>query len=451
LRAVLGGTTIATTGAAISEPILRAPPLPPDKSGSGLPAPRTLALIGGGVAVVLVAIVVAVFVLGRSNSTNKPMASAPPPIVQQPALVVETDSPPSPAPPALPTPPAPVPVVVTTVTPAPPAPVPAPITPAPVAVVVSLPPTTVPAPVVQAPPKPSPPPYLTNSIAQRLTLIEPGVFMMGDDKLPDAPRHEVTLTKPFYIGTCEVTQGEYEKIMGTKNPLIRTDMPAAFARWELATAFCKLLSDQPAEKAAGRVYRLPTEAEWEYACRAGTTTKFAFGDTLTTDEANFGKNIDLATFERNANRNRNSNTGGGAQGQPPAPPSRPGQGGGPGGGGPGGPPPDQSGQPQGGQPPAEERLPHPLEPVASYPPNAWGLYDMHGNVWEWCSDFYAADAYKVEPNVDPTGPTTGKLHVARGGCWDSPADQCACAYRNGSLVFHLRQPIFGFRVVCDVK
>jgi formylglycine-generating enzyme required for sulfatase activity len=98
-----------------------------------------------------------------------------------------------------------------------------------------------------------------------------------------------------------------------------------------------------------------------------------------------------------------------------------------------------------------ERMQRPLEPAGSYPPNVWGIYDMHGSVWEWCSDFYAADAYKTTPPVDPAGPKTGKTHVARGGCWKSPAQQCSSAYRNGRADPDTREPIYGFRVVCEIQ
>ena len=213
------------------------------------------------------------------------------------------------------------------------------------------------------------------------------------------------------------------------------ELPAAPISWEQAVEFCRRLSDLPQEKAAGRAYRLPTEAEWEYACRAGTTTRFAFGDSLAATQANFGKKITLASLQRPDEPRR-----------PAERPDRP---------RPGGRdrplPPAQRPSPPAGNPPADDRTQHPLEPAGLFPPNAWGLCDMHGSVWEWCSDFYAPDAYKAGPFVDPTGPKTGKSHVLRGGCWSSPAEQCTSAYRNGQPQPSAREPLplYGFRVVCQ--
>jgi len=131
--------------------------------------------------------------------------------------------------------------------------------------------------------------------------------------------------------------------------------------------FCKKLSALPAEKAAGRSYRLPTEAEWEYACRAGTTTAFAFGNTLTARQANI-------------------------------------------------------------RPPKNSRNPGP-EPVGSHDANTWGLRDMHGGVCEWCSDWYGKDYYRKSPLQDPPGPSAGSLRVVRGGSWSDEAADCRSARR----------------------
>jgi formylglycine-generating enzyme required for sulfatase activity len=173
-------------------------------------------------------------------------------------------------------------------------------------------------------------------------------------------------------------------------------------RWREAMEFCKQLSALPAEKQAGRVYRLPTEAEWEYACRAGTTMAFCFGDALSSQQANFNGNY-----------------------------------------------------PFGGAP----KGPYLQKPakVGSYPPNAWGLYDVHGNVAEWCADWYDPDYYKKSPKEDPKGPAGGVLNtgfntffvVARGGCWLDEARGCRAAYR---MRFQPTEPYrwVGLRAACDV-
>ena len=134
--------------------------------------------------------------------------------------------------------------------------------------------------------------------------------------------------------------------------------------WHDAVEFCRKLSKRPAEKAAGRVYRLPTEAQWEYACRAGTTTNYSFGD----DGSDLG---DYAWYRENSNSS--------------------------------------------------------THPVGGKQPNAWGLYDMHGNVWEWCSDWYGD--YPDRAVTDPTGTRTGSSRVRRGGSWNYDAEVCRSANR----------------------
>jgi len=219
---------------------------------------------------------------------------------------------------------------------------------------------------------------LVNSVGMVLVPIPAGEFMMGE---PTKPTHPVTLTKPFHLGAFEVTQEQYEKVMG-KNPshFKGTNNPVEQVSWHEAVEFCRNLSELPEEKAAGHVYRLPTEAEWEYACRAGTTTKFSFGD----DESRFGQH---AWFRENAQSK--------------------------------------------------------THPVGEKKPNPWGLYDMHGNVFEWCRDWYGA--YPSEPVTDPTGPTTGSGRVSRGGSWDGDAATCRVAYRYAYDPSY-RTLYFGFRL-----
>src|SRR5262245_40132153 len=200
-------------------------------------------------------------------------------------------------------------------------------------------------------------PALTNSVGIELALIPPGTFRTGAPRAEgrrfeeaerfeeEGPVHTVTLTRGFYLGVYLVTQQQYRVVMGT-NPsasrgrnLDTASFPVENVSWEMAAAFCKKLSARREEKGAGRVYRLPSEAEWEYACRAGTTTPFWFGGGIKPPQANY-------------------------QGS---------------------------------------RLSQPT-PVGNYPPNLLGLYDTHGNVWEWTADWYDPAYYRASPAEDPTGP-----------------------------------------------
>jgi formylglycine-generating enzyme required for sulfatase activity len=255
---------------------------------------------------------------------------------------------------------------------------------------------------------------ITNSLGMKLVLIPAGQFVMGSpateaEREPSEDQHEVAITQPFYLGVHTVTQGQFEKVMG-KNPSFfqaknggSPDHPAEQVRWNDAREFCKKLSELPAEKKAGRTYRLPSEAEWEYACRAGTTTPFNVGDTLSSKQANFNGNFPY---------------GGAAKG------------------------------------PFLSRT----AKVGSYLPNAWGLYDMHGNVYEWCNDWYVPDYYQKSPRDNPKGPDKGMVAtgfgsnfyvVVRGGCWLDEGPACRSARR-----FRLQQTEpyrwTGFRVACDV-
>lgn len=232
---------------------------------------------------------------------------------------------------------------------------------------------------------------ITNSIGMKLALIPPGEFMMGQETSGSTgPRtysrqvafpHRVRITKPYYLGVFEVTQTEYKTVMG-ENPsqfvewrigLDASQFPVEQVSWDEAREFCRRLSSLPEEKAAKRAYRLPTEAEWEYACRAGTTTSFHFGTKLNGEDANCVGTSPFGTTENGPNFRR---------------PVR----------------------------------------VGSYPPNAFGLYDMHGNVWEWCRDFYDESYYRSSPVDDPTGPSPTSRHVIRGGGWSSPADNSRVTY-----------------------
>jgi formylglycine-generating enzyme required for sulfatase activity len=225
---------------------------------------------------------------------------------------------------------------------------------------------------------------ITNSIGMKLVLIPKGTFTMGSPEARHSEfeaEHQVTISRDYYLGVYEVTQEQYENVMGT-NPSVFRQLrnPVEQVSWEDAVEFCKRLSELTEEKAAGRVYRLPTEAEWEYACRAGSTTKYSFGD----DE---GQLRDYAWFDVNSSSKTHR--------------------------------------------------------VGQKQQNAWGLFDMHGNVWEWCADWYGE--YPKEPLTDPVGPAKGLSRVDRGGSWNSGAAYCESSSR---LRFNLanRPHYIGFRV-----
>jgi outer membrane protein assembly factor BamB len=256
-----------------------------------------------------------------------------------------------------------------------------------------------------------PPHSVTNSIGMKLVRIPAGQFLMGSPDTDasarddEKPQHQVRITRPFYLGTYEVTQQEFERVMGRPcsffsptgagadrvKGLDSARFPAEQVRWYDAVDFCRKLSALPEEKKASRVYRLPTEAEWEYACRAGTTTAFAFGDSLSSTQANFDGNFPHGGAKKGPFLTRTTRVG-------------------------------------------------------SYKPNAWGLYDMHGNVWEWCADWYGREYYKHAPPDDPAGPRKGAVRVIRGGEWYGDARDCRSAFRYADLpggVFY----VLGFRVV----
>jgi len=238
------------------------------------------------------------------------------------------------------------------------------------------------------------PKEITNSIGMKLVLIPKGTFTMGSprgeaERQDDEAQHKVTISSDFHLGVTEVTQGQYEKVMGTNPSHFQgqeignadsSKYPVEQVSWEDAVAFCKRLSELPEEKKAGRVYRLPTEAEWEYACRAGSETAYSFGDSAQQlgDYAWFGDN---------------------ARGQ--------------------------------------------THPVGQKKPNAWGLYDMHGNVWEWCQDWYGE--YPEGVVTDPRGPQTGSFRMSRGGSWGYVAAICRAAYRL-AVVPASRTDFHGFRL-----
>jgi formylglycine-generating enzyme required for sulfatase activity len=210
-----------------------------------------------------------------------------------------------------------------------------------------------------------------------LVLIPAGSFTMGVGS--KKPVHKVTITKPFYLGKYEVTQEQWEAVMGDnpsefkgpKNPVERVS-------WGDCPKFLLKLDAKTGGR--GGKFVLPTEAQWEYACRAGSTGKFCFGD----DEEQLGE---YAWYGRNSGRQ--------------------------------------------------------THPAGEKKPNAWGLYDMHGNVWEWCADW--CGAYGAEAADDPSGPATGSYRVFRGGSWNIDGGFCKSACRIGSVPGH-RGHFLGLRV-----
>jgi formylglycine-generating enzyme required for sulfatase activity len=247
------------------------------------------------------------------------------------------------------------------------------------------------------------PKTLTNSVGMAFVLIPAEKFMMGSPadeaghRTNEGPVHEVVIGNPFYLGVHLVTQAQYLAVMG-KNPSRFSasegggpEHPVESVSWEDAVAFCRKLSERPEEAAAGRRYRLPTEAEWEYAARAGTTTPFAFGESFGATQGNFNAAYPYGDIEPGAGVGRTT-------------------------------------------------------PVTRYPASAWGLHDMHGNVWEWCADWYSEGYYSTLPLRDPPGPVEGRFRVLRGGSWKNHATACRAAYRN-ALAPHQRDSATGFRVV----
>jgi formylglycine-generating enzyme required for sulfatase activity len=236
----------------------------------------------------------------------------------------------------------------------------------------------------------------TNSIGMSFRRIASGTFMMGTSGSGPSPflsetQHSTTITRDFCIGTCQVTQSQYSRVMkdnpscfhGDGTRFDSSNHPIENVSWFQAYAFCHFLSALPEEKKSGCVYRLPTEAEWEYACRAGSNTKYSFGD-------------DVAMLDQAGWSGRNS-AGRTAQ-------------------------------------------------VGQKTPNAWGVYDMHGNVLEWCRDWYAP--YSSQACVDPIGPPTGYGRVFRGGSWDLAAQWCGSAFRSMNHPAY-RMNNLGFRVVMN--
>jgi len=225
--------------------------------------------------------------------------------------------------------------------------------------------------------------------------IPSGTFLMGSP--PDAPErndnerlHKVTITRPFYLQATEVTQGQWAKVMGNNPSEFSScgdDCPVETVSWKDSQEFVRKLNQiEQTDK-----YRLPTEAEWEYACRAETTTPFNTGRCISSDQANFSGRYPPPGCPKGTFRGKTIQ-------------------------------------------------------VASFSPNPWGLYDMHGNVREWCQDWFGP--YPAEDVRDPQGPPTGAYRSLRGGSWSSRARYISSAQRTANYP-DFRRSDTGLRVARD--
>ena len=248
---------------------------------------------------------------------------------------------------------------------------------------------------------------LAKGVTMKMALIPAGEFMMGSKLTPEQtakayggraanyanehPRHKVKITEPFYMGVFEVTQSQWEAVMDTKPydgkmvTKIGPDYPAGWVHWEEASEFCRKLS-----KKIGKTVALPTEAQWEYACRAGSDTVFCYGDDPE-------KLSDYGWWRGNMVDGKK----------------------------------DKSFARKGGL----------------KKPNAWGLYDIHGNVWEWCRDWYSKDFYASGKNVAPVYSEEGKTRTVRGGSWYNGATNLRSAGRNSWCGPKYRHYNYGFRAI----
>jgi len=228
---------------------------------------------------------------------------------------------------------------------------------------------------------------LDESCSLVLLRVPAGSFVMGDAVAREdaRPVHNIELSRPFYLGKYEITQQQWLTVMGY-NPsrFVDPTAPVDSAGWDDVKDFVVRLN---AKFASRRIrFFLPTEAQWEYACRAGTTTKFSFGD----DEDQLAN---YAWYYANS----------------------------------------------------EQRT----HPVGQKLPNAWGFYDMHGNVLEWCADWYSETYYVNSPGRDPTGPAEGTSHVDRGGCWEYLARGCRSGFRNPNSP--RRDHYIGLRIAAELS
>ncbi|MEO6390392.1 MAG: formylglycine-generating enzyme family protein [Pyrinomonadaceae bacterium] len=238
---------------------------------------------------------------------------------------------------------------------------------------------------------------LPHGLSLELVKIPAGSFCMGSLEGDSAagdnemPRHRVEITREFFLGRFEITQAQWNAVMGT-NPSHFKDCPQCpveMISWRDATTFVAKLNARQRKYR----FRLPTEAEWEYATRAGSQANFAYGDTLSSTQANFDGNFPFGNVAQGRFLKRTAEVGG-------------------------------------------------------YPPNQWGLYDIHGNVWEWCSDYFGQ--YRNRVQRDPKGPATGRSHVLRGGSWFVNAVNARSATRH-NLAADQRNPNNGMRIAAEKR
>ena len=234
---------------------------------------------------------------------------------------------------------------------------------------------------------------LGNGVKLEMAAIPGGTFMMGSPENEEgrsddeSPQHQVTVPS-FFMGKYPVTQAQYEAIMGTNPSHFKGEnRPVERVNWNDAVKFCKLLSQR-----TGKNYTLPSEAQWEYACRAGTTTPFYFGESITPDLVNYNGDDPYGYASQGEYRRQTTDVG-------------------------------------------------------SFPRNAFGLYDMHGNVWEWCLDNWV-DSYNNAPTNGSAVTSSIKLKLLRGGSWYNDSENCRSAYRNNSNLGNGNYN-FGIRVVCS--
>jgi uncharacterized protein (TIGR02996 family) len=242
---------------------------------------------------------------------------------------------------------------------------------------------------------------LAKGVEMTFSFIPPGTFLMGS---PDAEEgrksnetlHQVTFTRGFWLGVFPVTQAQWQTVMGSNPSKVTGDgHPVTHVFWDECQAFCRELSEMTAKS-----FHLPTEARWEYACRAGSTTAYYLGN---------GPNA-----MKQAGWCNHDGAWGTGQRFPPG----------------------YLHDGKGAEP----------KPVGLFAPNAWGLFDMHGNVWEWCQDWYERYHCPERDWIDPAGPNTGTMRVLRGGCFFNDVLQCRSAFRTGFEPDFIRTETVGFRV-----